>query len=290
MRDLLNFKTKRDRDDFLIALTVIGLFFGFSYGILSCDNDAPLANQLPTIITPIPPADKDEDGIPDETDKCPTLAGNLLNGGCPTDTDGDGIYDTVDKCPNLAGNTINNGCPPDGDGDGIPDIIDKCPKLAGTAATKGCPPDTDGDGIFDSKDKCPTLAGVAKNNGCPEVVLEEAERTLLHHAMQNVEFQINKATLKPASTTILNQIANLMKKYKSYKLDIDGFTDNTGDAQKNRQLSLNRAKACYEYLSKAGIPQNRMSFRGYGQSRPIASNDTPTGRRKNRRVEFNLHY
>ena len=290
MRDSLDFKTKKDRNDFLIALTVIGLFFGFFYGMLSCDGQAGFPDGLQAAIAPVLPADADEDGIPDDTDKCPNLAGTLLNEGCPADTDGDGIYDENDKCPAIAGIEKNMGCPADGDRDGVPDDKDKCPNLTGIASNHGCPADEDGDGVYDVNDKCPDIAGLAENEGCPDVVLEKEERTLLLTAMQNVEFQTGSATLKPASTEVLQEITKLMKKYKNYKLDIDGFTDNTGEATKNQQLSNDRAKACYDYLLNSGINRNRISYKGFGPRKAIAPNNTPEGRRKNRRVEFNLHY
>ncbi len=290
MRDLLDFKTKKDRDDFLIALAVIGLFFSFFYGFLSCDGDTIIPEEVAAVVAPVIPDDRDEDGIPDKTDKCPDLAGIVLNEGCPADADADGIYDGEDKCPNLVGPLSNDGCPLDGDDDGIFDKEDACPELMGVAENNGCPPDADGDGVYDVNDKCPEKAGKAENDGCPEIKLEEAERTLLATAMQNVEFVTGSADLKPTSQAVLNQIANLMTKYRSYKLDIDGHTDNRGDAAMNLQLSQSRAQACYNYLLNAGIAKNRISFRGFGANKPLDSNDTAQGRKRNRRVEFNLHY
>ncbi len=290
MRDLLDFKTKKDRDDFLIAIAVIGLFFSFFYGFLSCDGDTIIPEEVAAVVAPaVVVEDRDEDGVPDTTDDCPDVAGVALNAGCPADADGDGIYDADDKCPNIAGSINHDGCPLDSDGDGVPDNKDNCPELIGTTAN-GCPPDADGDGVFDVNDKCPNRTGLAKNDGCPEVKLEEAERTLLATAMQNVEFVTGSSDLKPTSQAVLNQIANLMTKYRSYKLDIDGHTDNRGDAAMNVQLSQSRAQACYNYLLNAGIAKNRISFRGFGANKPIDSNDTPDGRKRNRRVEFNLHY
>lgn len=108
--------------------------------------------------------DADQDGVADIKDSCPTLAGAKGLNGCP-DTDGDGIADINDQCPTVTGLAGMNGCP-DMDADGIADIKDKCPNLAGTLTSKGCPDDTDGDGIYDVADDCPKLAG--KLNGCPD--------------------------------------------------------------------------------------------------------------------------
>lgn len=111
--------------------------------------------------------DTDGDGIADENDSCPTVAGKAMFAGCP-DTDNDGIADNDDNCPDVAGTL--NGCP-DGDGDGIADKDDRCPTEKGIAAEGGCPKvvvDTDGDGVVDAQDACPNSAGLANLSGCPD--------------------------------------------------------------------------------------------------------------------------
>ncbi|MCF8245116.1 MAG: DUF6089 family protein [Saprospiraceae bacterium] len=109
--------------------------------------------------------DSDDDGVADEEDACPTIAGPVELGGCP-DTDGDGIADREDACPNDAGEQRMNGCP-DRDGDGVADNADDCPDDAGLRRFSGCP-DTDGDNIIDKEDNCPTVAGIPAMNGCPD--------------------------------------------------------------------------------------------------------------------------
>ena len=227
--------------------------------------------------------DKDNDGVQDKDDRCPDQAGPAKAGGCP-DTDGDGVPDFVDKCPTMAGTAANNGCP-DRDGDGVNDNIDNCPDKAGLAIYNGCP-DTDGDGMDDFNDKCPTMPGPVENKGCPKISRED--KKILDVAMRAVQFDLGKSTLKPVSYKILNQVADIMKRYPDYNLVISGHTDNTGSASKNQKLSNNRAKACYEYLIAQGISESRMSYVGYGESRPIANNNSLRGRALNRRVEFNL--
>jgi outer membrane protein OmpA-like peptidoglycan-associated protein len=113
--------------------------------------------------------DTDGDGLPDHEDACPDISGPRDNKGCPyIDTDKDGIPDKDDKCPREKGPKENQGCPwPDTDGDGIPDKDDKCPDKPGPAKFEGCP-DTDRDGVPDHKDKCPNEAGPADNEGCPK--------------------------------------------------------------------------------------------------------------------------
>jgi len=111
--------------------------------------------------------DSDGDGITDGDDACPTIAGTLAFKGCP-DTDEDGIPDPDDECPEEAGDLANQGCPvEDADGDGVPDAEDLCPTEAGSIATGGCP-DGDGDGVADKDDKCPTAAGTLSAGGCPD--------------------------------------------------------------------------------------------------------------------------
>ncbi len=166
--NLLSFKNKRERNDFLIALVVIAFFgwifmqFGYKKsGDPLTDYVAPVTSQV--IDSPI--SDKDNDGIADDQDACPELVGIAENNGCPVDTDGDGVYDADDRCPKLAGLAEDKGCPLDSDGDGVYDADDLCPQLAGE--DQGCPPDQDGDGIPNKEDKCPFKKGSVENNGCP---------------------------------------------------------------------------------------------------------------------------
>ena len=260
--------------------------------------------------------DKDGDGVPDYLDKCADVAGLKEFNGCP-DTDGDGVPDYEDECPKVAGTKANKGCPDqpkvaDSDGDGVPDDEDECPYEKGTIEAKGCPdrdgdgiadhldkcpdkpglriyegcPDTDGDGIPDHRDKCPNVPGSVANDGCPEIKKED--KKTLEIAMQAVQFQTGSAILKTESHKVLMQIADIMGRYPDFNLHISGHTDNTGNPTLNQTLSEKRAKACYEFLANKGIAESRMSHTGYGESRPISSNQNEKGRSLNRRVEFNL--
>jgi len=74
----------------------------------------------------------------------------------------------------------------------------------------------------------------------------------------------------------------------SYHVEISGHTDDKGDPQKNQILSKNRAEVIYNYLLSSGIKKERLTFRGYGQSRPIALNKTTEGRQKNERIQFRI--
>lgn len=201
------------------------------------------------------------------------------------DQDNDGISDAADQCPTEAGPAATFGCP-DTDLDGVADKVDECPDEAGPATTLGCP-DTDGDGIDDSKDNCPNSAGPMSNNGCPEIKKEEKE--FLEFAAQSVQFATGKATLKAESFAILDQVAEILLRYPDYKVRINGHTDAIGAANANQVLSEERARSCYEYLVSRSVPADRLQYKGYGESKPIATNDTEEGREENRRVEFELY-
>ncbi|MBI1224869.1 MAG: OmpA family protein [Bacteroidetes bacterium] len=255
--------------------------------------------------------DTDKDGISDDNDNCPTLAGVSSAKGCP-DADGDGTPDRDDNCPREKGSASNHGCPIyDADNDGIEDKDDLCPNQRGPSSTKGCP-DTDGDGIADKNDLCPTEAGTpgasgcpdddgdntpnhldkcpdekGTNEGCPDISREDKE--VLAFAAKNVQFETGKATLKAQSYASLEKVAEIMKKYPRYNLNVDGHTDDTGDAGANRILSEERASSCYQYLLARGVDVSRMNYKGYGESKPIAPNNSEEGRERNRRVEFNMY-
>ena len=204
------------------------------------------------------------------------------------DTDNDGVIDSEDACPNVAGPAANKGCPwADTDGDSVLDKDDACPTVAGPTANKGCPwPDTDGDGVLDKDDKCPKVKGTAANKGCPEVTTEVIKS--LNTFSKAVMFDSGKSTIRPESTTKLEGIVKVMNEYEGANFKLEGYTDSTGIAVKNLQLSKDRAAAVKNYLISKGISADRLSSEGYGITKPIASNKTVAGRAENRRVEILL--
>ncbi|WP_372944442.1 OmpA family protein [Muriicola sp.] len=229
--------------------------------------------------------DTDGDGIYDKDDACPEVAGLAAFNGCP-DSDGDGIADKDDACPNEAGLAALAGCP-DADGDGVADKDDACPNEAGPAENKGCPwPDTDGDGVLDKDDQCPEVAGTVANKGCPEVT-EEVQKQLNDYA-RTILFDTGKASLKTESVRVFVDIIKILNEYPTAKFTVEGHTDSVGSEKLNQELSEKRANSVRDFLVNEGIAADRLTAVGYGESKPIASNNTRAGRTQNRRVEINL--
>ena len=231
--------------------------------------------------------DTDGDGLHDRIDACPESSGPLENQGCP-DKDGDGLFDFIDDCPDIAGPKENQGCPwPDSDGDGILDKKDECETIKGPKENKGCPyKDTDGDGLLDKDDDCPVTPGPKENKGCP--VIEKQIEEILKTAFENLEFETAEDIIIDISKPALDELAQVLVKKSTWKLDITGHTDNVGDDNANMVLSKKRAEALKKYLISKGINGERMNVFYFGETKPISDNATPEGRRKNRRVEMKI--
>jgi outer membrane protein OmpA-like peptidoglycan-associated protein len=244
------------------------------------------------------PEDDDGDGVPDEVDQCPREAedrdGFQDEDGCPDpDNDGDGILDADDKCPNepedMDGFEDEDGCPEeDNDKDGLVDAVDQCPNEAGPRANKGCPDtDRDGDTVVDRLDNCPDEPGPPENGGCAKqqlVVLTEAKLEI----KDRVYFKTGRDVIEAKSFPLLDNVAAVLKAHPEIALvRVEGHTDNVGTPEKNQDLSNRRAASVRRYLvDKGGVADARLEAVGYGQDRPIDTNDTEDGKQQNRRVEF----
>ena len=280
------------------------------------DEKEVSTNQKPTnqIIDPILTdeiklTDLDGDGVFDNQDHCPNIFGIPENNSCVEEENGS--LDVIDKClisPNS--NCEENGASLetialkaiDTDGDSIPDIDDLCPTIVGTE--KGCPVDSDADGVPDTLDRCADVVGTEENNGCPVVEKEiinnkpvgnikvnvtESERKIIDTAISSVAFITGSSELTEYSKGLLNKVAKVLLDNSDYSLLIRGHTDSRGDEALNFVLSQHRAKSTFDYLASKGVSKNRMSHNGFGDRRPIASNETKSGRLKNRRVELKLY-
>jgi len=258
-------------NDFMATLGVNFAFGGEKKAVAAKTEEPPPPPVKAEEPPPPPPADSDNDGVPDNLDKCPgTPAGVAVDkDGCPVDSDKDGVPDYLDKCPDTpAGVAVDkDGCPVDSDKDGVPDYLDKCP---GTPA-----------GVAVDKDGCPKKEEVVAK----PVIIEKGRQTL------NVKFDFDKSTIKKGYYKDINDLAKVMKTYPDLKVVIEGHTDNVGDAAYNKKLSRKRADAVKKYMvKKAGINAKRVTAKGFGEDKPIASNKTKKGRLKNRRVEAAVDY
>jgi len=148
--------------------------------------------------------------------------------------------------------------------------------------------DDDGDGVNNCDDKCPgSQAGQAIGpDGCPVPVSID---------LKGVNFDFDKATLRPDAVAILAEATEILKRYPDLRVEVAGHTDSKGTDAYNQKLSERRAQAVYDYLTSNGIAASRLvGPNGYGESRPIAPNtnpdgsDNPEGRAKNRRTELNV--
>jgi len=106
--------------------------------------------------------------------------------------------------------------------------------------------------------------------------------------LRGVNFDFDKSTIRPDARPILDEAISTLKEYKQITLSVDGHTDSVGTDQYNQKLSLRRAKSVADYLAKGGIDAKRMTEKGFGESQPVASNDTAEGRAQNRRVELKI--
>jgi outer membrane protein OmpA-like peptidoglycan-associated protein/tetratricopeptide (TPR) repeat protein len=113
----------------------------------------------------------------------------------------------------------------------------------------------------------------------------EANATVV---LKNIFFDVNKYDLKPESQVELDKVVQLLKDNPTLTIQISGHTDNTGKAQENLSLSENRAKAVVTYLISKTIDSKRLSYKGLGDSQPLASNLTEAGRAENRRTELKV--
>lgn len=142
--------------------------------------------------------------------------------------------------------------------------------------------DDDGDGVNNCNDKCPgSAAGQAIGpDGCPVPLTID---------LKGVNFDFDKDTLRPDAVAILDEAVSILGKYPQLRVEVAGHTDSVGTEQYNEGLSQRRAKTVYDYLTGKGIDAGRLvGPNGFGESKPIDTNDTAEGRARNRRTELNV--
>lgn len=228
--------------------------------------------------------DSDGDGVYDNRDHCPDTPSGVAvdNRGCAVDNDNDGVPDYRDECSNTPpGEEVDaGGCALDSDNDGVIDYRDECsgtPKGA-EVDDKGCAVDSDNDGVANYKDECSnTPQGASVNaRGC--------------WVVQDLQFEVGKAEIQPDYYDNLNEVVSILRQNPEIDVEIQGHTDSQGAAEMNKQLSERRAAAVRDYLVEQGVDADRLAYKGYGETEPVASNDTAQGRTENRRVEISPLY
>ena len=115
--------------------------------------------------------------------------------------------------------------------------------------------------------------------------LQETQRGLVI-SLSDILFDVGKSTLKAGSQASIQRIATVLRQYPQHQILVEGHTDATGSDDYNLGLSRDRAHSVREALVAGGVESPKISAEGYGESRPVASNDTPAGRQQNRRVEI----
>ncbi|TAE30915.1 MAG: OmpA family protein [Candidatus Kapaibacterium sp.] len=250
--------------------------------------------------------DTDGDGLtdPDEVNKYKTNPS-------VADTDGDGVNDAdeinktktdplkADQAAPPPAPAPSNG---DSDADGLPDADE-----TSTYKTDPTKLDTDGDGLKDGDEVLkhktdplkPDTDGGGMNDGdevrkrrnplapaddsIKSLSKIDVGRTLV---LEGIEFESGKATITPASAAVLENALDYFNEYPEISVEIDGHTDNAGNKDSNLKLSQARADAVKVWLTSRGVSADRLATKGYGPDKPVAPNDTPENKKKNRRIEF----
>ena len=170
----------------------------------------------------------------------------------PKDSDNDGVFDMNDQCPNSA----------------VGALVDKV----------GCEVDTDQDGVVDSKDKCPDTpkGDIVDENGCSLKV------------NLNILFDFDSSRINNSYDSRIKKFADFMKAFPSVSGKIEAHTDAKGSDEYNQKLSERRAASVVKALEAYGVDASRLKSIGYGETRPVATNETEEGRALNRRVEGSI--
>ena len=254
--------------------------------------------------------DADGDGIMDKEDDCPDTPGVIEFKGCP-DSDKDGLMDKNDSCPDTPGPIENNGCPykmihiVSETGEFIEtdtlfsnETYFQFEKLRADQSRMFMLGEDDGSESILVIIGPDTITAARNENGyyyyeylppAPvEVVLLEEEEEILKAAFDNLEFETAKAIIKDISYKSLVDLANLLIKKPEWRIRVSGHTDSVGKESNNLKLSKIRAEAVRSFLVNNNVLIGRIEVEWYGETKPIADNQTNAGRQKNRRVEMKI--
>jgi OOP family OmpA-OmpF porin len=246
--------------------------------------------------------DSDGDGVINiSDDEKETPLGNKVN--CRgvslrnIDSDGDGVNDLIDKCPENVGKPELSGCPEElisknnisddnngnkgNDNNGNQGNDNNGNQGNDNNGNKGN--DNNGNQGNDNNGNQGNDNNGNKGNESNDkkIISKDGFSTLA-----DVNFDLNQSTLKTNFTTLLNEVVYLLKQESSTKILIDGHTDITGEENFNTKLALQRAESVKKFLESKGIASDRILIGSFGETKPKYSNDTPSGRALNRRVEI----
>jgi len=268
-------------DDNNLTDQVTGIGVQYNFGSRRSDPGTPDSNK-----------DSDGDGVLDMWDACEnTPPGvDVTSRGCELknidrDGDEDHVVDSIDECPNspLGVPVDRRGCSLDSDMDGVTTDKDRCPATRAGAMVNihGCENDDDRDGVPNHRDSCPDTRKGARIDvrGC-EI------RDII--SLPGVNFETGFDILLPGTEYILQEAADTLIRYPELQIEVAGHSDDVGDATSNEGLSERRARTVRHFLIQFGVAEERLTFKGYGESEPIADNSTAEGRATNRRVELRL--
>ena len=243
-------------------------------------------------------ADTDGDGLNDGEEVLKYKTDPLK-----ADTDGDGLSDGDEV---LKHHTDPLKVDTDGDGLGDGDEVMKYKTNPLTADTDGdqlndgeevtkyhtnpLNPDTDGGGVFDGVEVRRGTNPLDANDDIEKVKpKDELDLGAVGGgaiALEGIEFDVAKATIRPTSETSLQKALKTMTNHPELEVEIRGHTDNSGKREKNVKLSRDRAESVKKWLVDHSIAPTRMTTKGFGPDSPVAPNDTPENKQKNRRIEF----
>ena len=181
--------------------------------------------------------------------------------------------------------------PADADRDGVEDWQDYClatPRGMSVDA-EGCE-DSDQDGVTERYDQCPgTPKGtVVDSQGCPAQVAADAQLEIDQLDLAAIQFNLDSAELTDSAKQELQNLLSVLLKFPNTHVKIEAHTDSQGDDAYNFSLSNQRAESVRIYLQESGVEASRLSSEGFGETRPIDTNETEAGRSNNRRVEFKI--
>ena len=223
--------------------------------------------------------DSDHDGLSN------ALEAKLNSDPFNSDTDGDGKNDGVEGEKDSDGDgflDLLESAKIDSDNDGVVDELDN--------ENDNPNNDSDNDGYTNIEEKNAHTNPLDPNIH-PQIITKRVKAKIEHDIKsllktKKIHFESDSAKLTKESLSIIKKIANILKRYPNAKIEIAGHTDNSGSSEHNLKLSKERVESVKNALIRLGIKANRLKAVGYGETKPIAPNDSKENKAKNRRVEF----